>query len=69
MFTRTHGIPYKLVRGFYDACKAAGLAGLTLYTVRHAFASRLLENGVDPTDGDEVGWLVVDMNAGSVGTD
>lgn len=62
VFTTERGIPYKSVRGFYNACKAVGLMGLTPHTLRHTFASRLLENGVDPIMATKLaGWSSIRM--------
>ena len=60
VFTTTSGIPYKSVRGFYyNACKAAGR---TPHTLRHTFASRLMENGVDPIMATKLaGWSSIKM--------
>lgn len=36
-----------LKTGFARACKDAGIAGVTWHTLRHTFASRLVNQGVD----------------------
>jgi len=36
-----------LKTGFAQACRKAGIAGVTWHTLRHTFASRLLNRGVD----------------------
>jgi hypothetical protein len=36
-----------LKAGFKLACKKAGIAGVTWHTLRHTFASRLVDRGVD----------------------
>jgi len=59
VFTTTSGIPYKSVRGFYNACKAADLAGLTPHSLRHTFVSRFYGERSGSDYGDEVGRLVV----------
>ncbi len=42
------GLPYKDVkRAFKSACKRANISDLRLHDLRHTFASRLIENGVD----------------------
>ena len=62
VFTTTSGIPYKSVRGFYNACKAAELKRLPPHTLRYTFASRLLENGVDPIMVTKLGgWSSIRM--------
>jgi integrase len=63
VFTSPRGTPYKSIRtGFNAACKAAGLKGVTPHTLRHTFASRLMENGVDPIMVTKLaGWSSIKM--------
>lgn len=63
MFTTASGIPYKSIRaGFNAVCQAANLQGVTPHTLRHTFASRLLENGVDPIMVTKLaGWTSIRM--------
>jgi integrase len=63
VFTTRKGTPYKsMPNGFEAACKAAGLEGVTPHTLRHTFASRLMENGVDPIKITKLaGWSSIKM--------
>lgn len=40
-------LPHDFRHGFNEACKAAGLAGVTFHTLRHTSCSRLAQAGVD----------------------
>ena len=58
VFSQANGMPYKnLQRRFRNACKAAGLhrTGVTIHTLRHTFASRLVMAGVDLRTVQELG--------------
>jgi integrase len=62
VFTTTRGIPYKSVRGFREACKAAGITGLP--PTRCDIPSRVgyMENGVDPIMATKLaGWSSIRM--------
>ena len=62
VFTTARGFPYKSVRGFSTACQAAGLTGVAPHTLRHTFASRLIENCVDPIMATKLaGWSSIKM--------
>ena len=62
MFTTTRGIPYKKVHGFNETCQAAELTGLPPHSLRHTFASRLMENCVDPIMATKMaGWSSISM--------
>lgn len=48
VFTGAKGQPIRTVRNaFVNACRRAGLEGLRMHDLRHTFASRLIERGVD----------------------
>lgn len=71
VFTKPNGKPYTAVRGFEKARKAARLLdvvpntetfSVTVHTLRHTFATRLIENGVDLRTVEELGgWSNLKM--------
>lgn len=63
VFAKPDGSPYHSVRNIFDAaCRAAGLSDVTPHTLRHTFATRLIENGVDLRTVQELGgWSQLRM--------
>lgn len=63
VFTTSKGTPYQSVRtAFNTACRKAGLTDVTPHSLRHTFASRLIENGVDPIRVTKLaGWSSIQM--------
>jgi len=56
VFAQPNGKPYQSMgRWFRTACKEAGLVGVTLHTLRHTFASRLVMTGADLRTIQELG--------------
>jgi integrase len=44
---KQHNVPHDFRHGFTEACKLAGLEGVTFHTLRHTSCSRLAQAGVD----------------------
>lgn len=63
VFTKADGTPYQSVHtAFRNACRRAGLEGVTPHTCRHTFASRLIASGADPIQVTKLaGWSSISM--------
>ena len=63
VFARRDGSPYRSIRTtFHTACKRAGLTDPTPHVLRHTFASRPRDGGVDPRTIQELGgWASLAM--------
>lgn len=63
VFCTKTGEPYKSIRTSFDtACAKAGLVGITPHDLRHTWASRLGEKGVDDRTLQELGgWKTLKM--------
>jgi integrase len=62
LFAKPNGTPYHAIRGFRAACRRAGLTDVTSHRLRHTFATRLCENGVDHRFVQELcGWKTLGL--------
>src|SRR5207249_4325035 len=68
VFAKPNGKPYHAVRGFRAACRQAGLTDVTPHTLRHTFATRLIEYGVDLRTVQELGGWNASRSCSGTGT-